>query len=644
MLLVSLTAAAVFFLRLNGSHAAELFPAASASERSLPVSAYRRPPLPPEKGPGGPILVISSDANHFTSYYAEILRNEGFNEFAVEDIADVSPRMLRRYDIAILGEMPLNPASAAMLNSWVRSGGNLIAMRPAKPLGRLLDVEAGSGVLEGGYLAIAASAAAGRGLVRDTIQFHGPADLYDLRDGSAVATLYRDAATPTASPAVLGKTVGSGRIAVFAYDLARSIVYTRQGNPAWSGMERDGMPPMRTDDLFYGAASYDMRPDWVDMAKVSIPQADEQQRLLANLILEMNARKKPLPRFWYFPRGLKAVVVMTGDDHGHGGTIDRFKHFREISTPRCSLNDWQCVRGTSNIFLGSIPQGQAADASGQGFEVGLHIFTGCEDWPRETVRTADGRTVSRISWEDANSLYSHQLAAFSSLYPGLPRPVSSRIDCITWGDYDTQPQVELANGIRLDTNYYYWPAMWVKNRPGVFTGSGMPMRLAKEDGSLIDVYQAATQMTDESGQSYPYTINSLLDRAFGPEQYYGAFTANMHTDESVSRDGESILGAAKARGVPVISAAQMLAWLDGRNSSSFQSLSGDAAELRFDIATADGADGLQALLPMASATAGLAKLTLNGAPVNYEPRIFAGLEYAAFPALPGKYVARYGLR
>ena len=32
----------------------------------------------------------------------------------------------------------------------------------------------------------------------------------------------------------------------------------------------------------------------------------------------------------------------------------------------------------------------------------------------------------------------------------------------------------------------------------MFTGSGMPMRFAKTDGTLIDAYQAATQMTDES--------------------------------------------------------------------------------------------------------------------------------------------------
>ena len=45
----------------------------------------------------------------------------------------------------------------------------------------------------------------------------------------------------------------------------------------------------------------------------------------------------------------------------------------------------------------------------------------------------------------------------------------------------------------------------------------MPMRFAKLDGSMIDVYQATTQMTDESGQTYPDTIDTLLDRALGAE-------------------------------------------------------------------------------------------------------------------------------
>ena len=62
------------------------------------------------------------------------------------------------------------------------------------------------------------------------------------------------------------------------------------------------------------------------------------------------------------------------------------------------------------------------------------------------------------------------------------------------------------------------------------TGSGMPMRFADTDGSMIDVYQAPTQMTDESDQTYPFTPDTLLNNATGPLGYYGAFNVNMHTD------------------------------------------------------------------------------------------------------------------
>ena len=52
------------------------------------------------------------------------------------------------------------------------------------------------------------------------------------------------------------RSVGAngGQAAAFTYDLARSVVYTRQGNPAWAGQERDGFAPIRSDDLFFGAA------------------------------------------------------------------------------------------------------------------------------------------------------------------------------------------------------------------------------------------------------------------------------------------------------------------------------------------------------------------------------------------------------
>ncbi len=127
------------------------------------------------------------------------------------------------------------------------------------------------------------------------------------------------------------------------------------------------------------------------------------------------------------------------------------------------------------------------------------------------------------------------------------------------------------------------------------------MRFADPDGSAIDVYQATTQMTDESGQSYPLTIDTLLDNALGPLGYYGVFTANMHTDNAISSGADAIVASAQARNVPVVSARQMLDWLDGRNASSFGALSWSDHVLTFDVTAGATANGLQAMLPMTSA-------------------------------------------
>jgi len=49
---------------------------------------------------------------------------------------------------------------------------------------------------------------------------------------------------------------------------------------------------------------------------LQVPQADEQQRLLTNLIQMMNVRRKPLPRFWYLPNGYQAAVINFALDVG----------------------------------------------------------------------------------------------------------------------------------------------------------------------------------------------------------------------------------------------------------------------------------------------------------------------------------------
>jgi hypothetical protein len=587
------------------------------------------PPPPPDEGPGGPILVVSNGSNPFSRYYTEILRAEGLNQFTATDVTKVTAGVLASRDVVILGEGPLSPEQAQMFNNWVQQGGNLIAMRPDGDLAGLLGLTKAGGTLGNAYLQVNTGSGPGAGIVGQTIQFHGTADRYSLNGAQTIATLYSSAATSTANPAVTLHSVGSngGEAAAFTYDLARSVVLTRQGNPAWIGQDRDGQAPIRSDDLFFGAAAGDPQPDWVDLNKVAIPQADEQQRLLTNLIGEMNLDRKPLPRFWFLPRDEKAVVVMTGDDHGNGGTKARFKQHKAISEPGCVVADWECVRSTSYIFPSTPITAQESVAfNADGFEIGLHPQTNCKNW---------------TSKANLQSVFSTQLSQLAEAHPGIPAPTTNRMHCIVWSDWLSQPEVELENGIRLDTSYYYWPEAWVKNRPGMFTGSGMPMRFAKTDGTMVDVYQAATQMTDESGQAFPFTSDQLLDKALGPEGYYGAFVANMHTDKDILPESDAIIASAQARDVPVITSRQLLTWLDGRNQSSFGSIQWVGNELSFTINHAPGANGLRAMVPTASASGTLDAIDKGGVPVVTTTETIKGVEYAFFDAAPGSYTATY---
>jgi hypothetical protein len=274
-----------------------------------------------------------------------------------------------------------------------------------------------------------------------------------------------------------------------------------------------------------------------------------------------------------------------------------------------------------------VTNAQAAAYQAQGFEIALHLSTGCSDFTPDSLANA----------------WANQRAEFASSYPSVAPLRTNRTHCIVWSDWASEATVGLANGIRLDTNYYYYPGSWMLDRPGMFTGSGIPMRFAGLEGSLIDVYQATTQLTDEWGATIDAGvaahIAALLDRALGPEGYYGVFTANMHTDYASHPGADAIVAAAKARGVPVISAAQLLDWLDGRNGSSFQGVAFSGGRLSFTVA--GGARGLEAMVPASSANGGLLALTRNGAPVGVTPRRVKGIDYLVFDGAAGAYVATY---
>ena len=61
--------------------------------------------------------------------------------------------------------------------------------------------------------------------------------------------------------------------------------------------------------------------------------------------------------YGYFPEGLKAAVMMTGDDHnlevskGFTGTPSRFNDYRLMSKDNSheAVEDWRAIRATSYV-------------------------------------------------------------------------------------------------------------------------------------------------------------------------------------------------------------------------------------------------------------------------------------------------------
>ena len=170
--------------------------------------------------------------------------------------------------------------------------------------------------------------------------------------------------------------------------------------------------------------------------------------------------------------------------------------------------------------------------------------------------------------------------------------------------------------------------------------------MPSQTGELIDVYQAATQMTDEvnSGQTYPFTINTLLDQARSePEGYYGAFVANMHGDGGAASDVK------QAQIVAVGAGAQR----PGRERRADARLARWPQQLVIRIAgvgrngrcpsrsrTAPGANGLRGMVPT---FAPVRSSRSRGTEIRFAFTLdtIKGVTYAFFDATTGDYVAIY---
>ena len=572
-------------------------------------------------GPVPVLLVVdASSPNPFGNYMGEILRAEGINSFDTREISALTGEIITTYSLVIVTEMPLTDMQATMLSDYVNEGGSLIAMRPdqaaisASPgLAAALGVSATGGATSEGYLRAESGNEVSSGITSETIQFHGTADHYLLNGATPVAVLYSDASTPTPFPGVTLNSFGSGRSAVFAYDLARSVVYSRQGDPASGDYDWNGDGLITAWERFVG---------YVDVDRVHIPQADEQQRLLANLIVHFSAQSIPLPRIWYFPDAAnKSVLVVTGDDHHYPPLHETMANIVEAYGGRMTfyLARWTYLDPVDLYNLRS-----------RGHEFGLHPYGFGDD----------------LTLEEGYALADNW---FRVKY-GMPPSATERNHNVEWPGWPGPADLAVSFGMGMSTDFYHY-GPWLKKTTGEWipaghiTGSGLPMKFVDQSGRIIEEYQQLTHLVDEHlahqvglTQSQAAEVSrQFIDQSIGG--YFSAITMQAHTDYEMYDWLDGTAAYAQSKGVPIWTAEHWLDFTRARHDSTVDQFAWDATRhtLSFRFSSSIQEPAVSILLPAYHLSSPFLYASVDGSDVPTTSVSVKGLDYVSVPIAGGSH-------
>ena len=318
---------------------------------------------------------------------------------------------------------------------------------------------------------------------------------------------------------------------------------------------------------------------------------------------------------------------MTGDNHGSARTS------RPASRPR-TRRARRAARSPTGSASAPPPTSTRArlpdDATAQAV-----AGQGLRD--RASTSTPTARTGRRPAWP---SFYHDQLADFVATFPSLAPLATNRTHCIAWSDWATQPKVELAERHPPRHQLLLLAADWVDDPPGLLHRLGHADAL-RRPRRLDDRRLPGDDADDRRvGPDLP-----VHDRhAARPGARRGGLLRRLHRQHPHRR---RVGGPRRRRSsprrrpgsVPVVSAKQMLTWLDGRNTLDRSRTSpGGPASLSFGISVGRGRErpaghGAGGIVGGESSRA----VTRGGSPVAYTTQTIKGISYAIFAAPAGSY-------
>lgn len=591
-----------------------------------------------------PILVLHNDLgeNPFGAYLGEILLAEGINSFNVVKLSELDLDSLSEQDIVILSDGPLDQDQADRISRYVFEGGNLIVMNPDSALLPILRLKNQHEISDQNYVVTDSEHELALGIASITMQYHGVAKNYLVDGAQVVAWLCDKYGESKNYPAVSVNKYGDGWVCAWVYDLARSIVLTRQGNPEWANQERDGFHGIRPSDMFSG---------WLDLDRIEVPQADEQQRLFVNVLNFLSQNKRPLPRLWYFPDMSKSMLIATSDAHQNPGWaienvighVEKYDgHISIYSLPpfynvpyRAAQKVRWWLEDVSLMDEAYFPSlSRVASWRERGHEFGIHplVEDGFEKGWQENWKWFTGVGYGPVS-------------------------PTTRVHRILWDGWVESAKLQAEYGFRMNLDFYHVGDAFRKNNGewvyGHFTGSGLPMKFIDESGNIINIYQQLTQLADDHLLNLQWggsvklpaeqaidVSKSLIDRSLAGE--YAAIGAIFHTDPFAAgepwatEEGKWMDGSleyAVNKNIPIWSGEMWLHFVESRHDTVIENLRWSPAEkcLSFTVVIPALRSGnISMLVPLEYSKFKLSGLELNGNVAAFTEHILGAQRYAWF--------------
>lgn len=611
------------------------------------------PASPAADAPGVPQVLVVDAGAPFARYLAEVLAVEGVLGIALADGRLAVPESLARVQAVAVHGSTLSDGWLPALEAFVQRGG------------ALAGIDAPSGLLARFGIVVRDGAVSHGDGLRDvpvTLAFAGreaPGARVVVRSSSWVtaAGAVVDASIEAppghaAGPALVRVERGAGCATFWSFDVAKNIACLRQGHPGWVDRDRDGAAGVRAIDAMVG---------WLQPSTLAHADADLLARAVVDRLSAPSGVAGPLVRADHFPGGAQSVLVPTADAHGVGaGVIDGLVQRLEAAGGSLSIyyappesSPWRRRARRWRWAAGDLPL------------VGRAAYSAAAPPPPRLVNDWRRRGHEFAPHPDVDRGLAGGLAAawrrFDEDGYGTGH-VTTRTHKVLWSGWAETARAQRAIGVRMNLDAYaVGPAMRAADGAwghGHINGSGLPLRFVEPSGVVVDCYQQATQIVDEQwlgafggpeglsgADAGALAARLVASSASGPPV---AWCAQFHADGFAAdpfRASQSValleatLAACRRLRIPVLAAAQWLAFLDARRATAIAERHWNAATrtltCAIDVGRVAGTLGL--LVPATLGGAGIATARIDGAHASLDERVIDGRPWARCLVAAGRH-------